>query len=455
MEHPPSVDRVLTHPLLRPYNQRFSHPAMAELVRQEIEVVRQGIASGSGNLSLEEIALAVARHLKALEEVGPHPVINATGVILHTNLGRAPLSLEAMTAMTAAAGGYSDLELDRNTGRRGSRQQHVASLLCLATGGEAALVVNNNASAVLLALTALARRKEVILSRGQAVEIGGGFRIPHIMAQSGAKLVEVGTTNRTYIADYEKATTPRTAALMRVHTSNFKLVGFTQSATIEEMVALGARYHLPVLDDLGSGCLLDTTQFGLDAEPTLQGSLAAGADLVFASGDKLLGGPQAGIVVGKETWVDRLREHPLARAVRIDGPRLAALAATLLHYLKGEAPDKIPIWRMISASPEVLEDRAQSWAQNLPGDARVVAGTSMVGGGSLPGSSLPTPLVAIPLRGLSALKVTQRLRQHRPPVLGRIEKEYLLLDPRTVLPEQETALMEALHHAFDFGSKGP
>jgi L-seryl-tRNA(Ser) seleniumtransferase len=296
---------------------------------------------------------------------------------------------------------------------------------------------------VLLALSALAKGKEVIVSRGQAVEIGGGFRIPSVMRQSGAKLVEVGTTNRTYLSDYEEAITPRTAALLRVHSSNFRVVGFAQSVAIEELTQLGERYGLTVLDDLGSGCLLDTARFGLDPEPTVQQSIAAGVGLAMFSADKLLGGPQAGIIVGQGPLVAKLQRHPLARAVRIDKIRLAGLAVTLIHYLKGEAETKIPVWRMISMPLEEIEERAQKWHQFLGGAASIVEGASVVGGGSLPGGTLPTRLVAISGRG-KVKELADKLRRGSPLVIGRIENDLLLLDPRTVLPEDEEALLSRL-----------
>jgi len=313
-------------------------------------------------------------------------------------------------------------------------------------------VVNNNASAVLLALSALARRKEVIVSRGQAVEIGGGFRIPDVMRQSGAKLIEVGTTNCTYITDYEQAINPRTAALMRVHSSNFRLMGFIHSVTLDELVTLGNQYELPVFDDLGSGCLLDTARFGLDPEPMIQQSVAIGAGLVFSSGDKLMGGPQAGIIVGRKQLIDRLKKHPLARAVRIDKIRLAGLVTTLIHYLKGEAVTKIPVWRMISAPVEEIEQRAGLWAQSLGGSARVVDGESIIGGGSLPGGTLPTRLVAIGEEGKRkhqniAQALSQRLRSQEVPVIGRISGDVLLLDPRSVFPEEDKIVLQALQSA--------
>jgi L-seryl-tRNA(Ser) seleniumtransferase len=362
--------------------------------------------------------------------------------------------------MEEASRGYSNLEFDLETGLRGHRDVHISSLLCRLTGAEDALVVNNNASAVLLALTALCKKKEVIVSRGQAVEIGGGFRIPDVMRQSGAKLVEVGTTNCTYVSDYEQAITPRTAALLRVHSSNFKVVGFAEEVAIADLVKLGEQRGLPVFDDLGSGCLLDTSRFGLSPEPRVQDSVAAGAALALFSGDKLLGGPQAGIIVGKEQLVEKLRKHPLARAVRIDKTRLAGLAATLTHYLKGEAEQKVPVWQMISMPLDEIESRAQAWAEQLGALGAVVGGESVVGGGSLPGSTLPTKLVLV--KGSSKAKgpslaqgLAERLRANRPPVIARIEGNALLLDPRTVLPEEDQIVVRALQYAAKVGGAEP
>jgi len=285
------------------------------------------------------------------------------------------------------------------------------------------------------------------------VEIGGSFRIPEIMKQSGAKLVEVGTTNCTYTQDYEQAISPRTAALLRVHSSNFKIVGFTHSVALEELTSLGNRFDIPVLDNLGSGCLLDTTEYGLDPEPMVQHSIAVGAGLVFCSGDKLFGGPQAGIIVGRKSLIDRLKKHPLSRAMRIDKVRLAGLSATLIHYLKGEATTAIPIWRMISTPLDALENRAALWAQASEGMGQVINGESMIGGGSLPGDTLPTVLVSIstPVKKKEqaiAQKLARILRNQEPPVIARISGNELLLDPRTVLPEEDTALIRSLHNAI-------
>jgi L-seryl-tRNA(Ser) seleniumtransferase len=444
----PSVDRVVADPRLRQFQGTFPRELIVQVVRQGLDRERTVIASGRPPGSHDSIVESCVSILVSLETPGLRPLVNATGVILHTNLGRSPLSREATAAMDRISRGYSNVEFEIGSGGRGSRQSHVEPLLCQLTGAEAAMVVNNNAAAVLVGLAALAKRKEVVVSRGQAVEIGDSFRIPDVMRQSGAKLVEVGTTNCTYAADYEAAVTERTAALMRVHSSNFKVVGFTQSVTIEELGAVGRKHGLPVLDDLGSGCILDTTAFGLSAEPTVRQSMAAGTALAFFSGDKLLGGPQAGIIVGRKVHIDRLRRHPLARAVRVDKLRLAGLCVTLVHYLKGEALQKIPIWMMISTPVDQLEQRARVWAEAAGSTAEVVDGESVVGGGSLPGGTLPTRLVAITgvaKDGQRRLQTLARvLRQNDTPVVARISDDALLLDPRSVFPEEDVAVIEAL-----------
>ena len=448
----PGVDQILSHERIRQLTEVHGYPQslLVSLVRESLENARRAIAGGSSSPSLEEIVDTIGDRLRELDTPHLRPVINASGVLLHTNLGRAPLSKEATEAIVEVAGSYGNLEFDLQTGQRGSRHIHVEGLLCQLTGAEAALVVNNNASGVLLGLTALAKRKEIVVSRGQAVEIGGSFRIPDVMRQSGAHLIEVGTTNCTYAADYEQAITTRTTALMRIHSSNFRLVGFVSEVTLEEIAGVGKRNNITVLDDLGSGCFLDTTAFGLDPEPMVQQSVAAGVGLAFFSGDKLVGGPQAGIIVGQKQLVDKLKRHPMARAVRIDKIRLAALIVTLLHYLKGEATTKIPVWRMIAISLEDIERRAALWSEALNGIGKVVDGETMVGGGSLPGGTLPTKLVAIGgrtrrKRGVDIAKVASaRLRAMPVPVIGRISDDRLLLDPRSVLPEDDNTVLVAL-----------
>jgi len=446
----PSVDRLLGHPAVAPWRERLSHAVVVALVREALESARRQALEGQSAPDPDALAEEVARRAKGLDRPRPRPLINATGVVLHTNLGRAPLSREAVEAMAEASLRYTDLEYDLEEGERGSRQAHARDLLRLLTGAEDALVVNNNASAVLLALSALASGREVLVSRGEAVEIGGRFRIPDVLRQSGAQLVEVGTTNRTYLEDYEAALGPETALILAVHRSNFRMEGFVHSPDLRDLVALGRRHGVPVVHDLGSGSLLDTARFGLAHEPMPQESVSAGADLVCFSGDKLLGGPQAGIVVGRRDLIARLARHPLARAVRVDKATLAGLTATLLHYLRGEAETKVPVWRMLATPLEELERRARRWASALGPPAQAVPGRSAVGGGSLPGETLPTWLLAMPGEafpgGASAL--ARRLRKGDPPVVARIEGEQVLLDPRTVLPEEEPALLRAVRQAL-------
>lgn len=441
----PSVDRLLQGSDGIELLQHFGRPLAIQALREQLDLARAHIRAGGGSPTAAEI-LSSAR-LLAESWLHPSlvPVINATGVINHTNLGRSPLSQSARQAVESIAAGYSTLEYDLARGGRGKRDQHTESLLTRLTGAESALVVNNNAAAILLALTALAHRKEVLISRTQLIEIGGGFRIPDVLKQSGAKLVEVGTTNRTHLHDFETAITPKTALIMRAHHSNFKLVGFTTEPSLAELVALGNQHGLPVLDDLGSGALLDTANFGLGHEPTVQESLQAGAPLVAFSGDKLLGGPQAGILIGEGTLIERMRSHPLARAVRPDKLCLAALSATLLHYLRDEALLEIPIWRMIAAPAETMHDRAEGWRKAL-GRGLLVEGRSTVGGGSLPEETLPTWLLA--LEGEHLAEMASRLRAQSPSIIARIEDDRLVLDPRTVLPEQEAELLQALKLAI-------
>jgi L-seryl-tRNA(Ser) seleniumtransferase len=373
-------------------------------------------------------------------------VINATGVVLHTNLGRAPLAAAAAQAAAAIAGRYSTLEFDPRTGRRGRRHDLVADLLRYLTGAEAAAVVNNCAAAVLLMLTALAKGKEVIVGRGELVEIGGGFRMPDVMRLSGARLVEVGTTNRTRPEDYAGAITPKTVAILKVHASNFQVVGFTESVEIEALAGVARQHRVLLLHDLGSGSLLDTAAYGLAAEPRIQDSLRAGTDLLACSGDKLLGGPQAGLLLGRAEVLDKVMKHPLARAVRVDKLTLAALIATLDLYLT-QSVAQLPIWNLLGASADAMAARAKSWQHRLMErgiEVDLVPAESTVGGGSLPGERLPTTALAIIQRPGHAADLLRRLREHEPPVIGRIEQDRVLLDPRTVLTDEDDALIEAV-----------
>ncbi len=436
----------------------YGRPLVTDALRAALDSARAAVRAGGPTPAPDRILQTTRTQLASLAAPTLRPVINATGVILHTNLGRSLLSVEAVAAMTVMAQHYSTLEYDLLKGERGSRSVHAETLLTRLTGAEAALVVNNAACALLLALTALAKNKEVIVSRGQLVEIGGGFRVPDVMKQSGAKLVEVGTTNRTHPHDIGEAITPKTAAILRAHHSNFKIIGFTTEPTLDELVAIARQHNLPVVDDLGSGALLDTVAYGLAHEPTVPESVRGGAGLVIFSGDKLLGGPQAGIIVGGKPLVERLKKHPLARAVRADKLILAALSATLLHYLKDEAPRKIPLWQMISMPLSEIEARAKRWAAAWGGI--VIDGQSTIGGGSLPGETLPTKLAALAVS--SPNKFLARLRDPRglkdlaglaTPVIARIEGDRVVFDPRTVSENEEAALNEAVAFNLTRNSK--
>jgi L-seryl-tRNA(Ser) seleniumtransferase len=387
----------------------------------------------AGVPSMEVILSQAESHLTAWTTPTLLPVINATGVILHTNLGRAPLSKATIAAMKDTGENYTTLEYDLEKGQRGSRLVHADSILQKLTGAEAALVVNNNASAVLLVLSALANRKRVVISRSQLVEIGGGFRVPDVMKQSGAKLVEIGTTNKVRLSDYEEAIKEPTALVMRAHRSNFKIVGFTEEPTIKEIVDVAHQAEVIVVDDLGSGALLDTAKYGFVHEPTVQESLAAGVDLVCFSGDKLLGGPQAGIILGKKDVIDKIKKHPLARAVRADKTCLAGITATLLHYLRDEAEREIPIWRMMSLTLEQIKVRAEAW-RNFVGQGEVIQSESTVGGGSLPEECVATFVLALDVK--SPEKFLKILRQVNPPIIARTENDKILLDPRTVFQDE-------------------
>ncbi len=441
----PSVDALLQDHTLRDLTHRFGHTLVVEASRDALDAARKTILAGGDApmpaLLIDDIYTRVERAARP----SLTPVINATGVIIHTNLGRAPLSEDTLAAMKIAAQGYTNLEYDLAAGERGSRYAHAEALITRLIGAEAALVVNNNAAAVTLILAAFARGKQVIISRGQLVEIGGGFRVPEVMEQSGAQLIEVGTTNRTYIADYARAITEQTTLLMRVHSSNFRVIGFTHAATLEELAALAHEKGLLCVDDLGSGALLDTGAYGLAHEPMPQESLAAGADLVSFSGDKLLGAPQAGIIVGKKNAIDALKKFPLTRALRVDKVTLAGLQATLLHYLKGDAVKKIPIWMMIAETYDHLDQRAKKWAERLRAaklDASVIDAESTVGGGSLPGETFPTRALALAVA--SPDQFAARLRENRPPIIARIEENRVVFDPRTVLASEEEALITGI-----------
>lgn len=442
----PSVDVLLNSPGGEELIVRFGRELTLEALRRALDLARYEIAEGSHQpLEIVDLVAGADSWLKELIAPTLRPVVNATGVIIHTNLGRAPASSAAIAAIMATAKGYSTLEYDLENGQRGSRMIHAEKLLTRLTGAEAALVVNNNAAALLLLLTALCQGTEIIISRGQLVEIGGGFRIPDVMAQSGAKLVEVGTTNRTHLSDYETAISENTSAILVAHHSNFKVIGFTSEPALGEIAELAHKQDLVILYDQGSGALLDTSKFGLDPEPLVQAALQSGVDVVTFSGDKLLGGPQAGILCGRETLISQIKRHPLARAVRADKMALAALSATLTRYATGRALTEIPVWQMINRPLEEIEKLALDWAEMLTIkglSVEVIDGESTIGGGSLPGATLPTKLLG--LNHPKPAKMAVDLRRQDPPVIARIMDDRLVFDPRTVLPGQEQAMIGAI-----------
>ncbi len=444
----PSIDHLLrtstVHSILSEYGRSLSVEAM----RSVLEEIRRKAQEEDIPLPDEtELIQRITTRLKDWLEPTLTPTINATGVILHTNLGRAPLSSATRRAINEASAVYSNLEFNLDTGKRGKRSVHAHHLLTLLTGVEGGFIVNNNAGAVLLVLSALASGQNVLVSRTQLVEIGGGFRIPDVMRQSGAHLVEIGTTNRVHLYDFENALQDGNITLVLIaHHSNFKLIGFHSEPTLQDIVAVAHQQHVPVVHDLGSGALLDTAYYGLGHEPTVFESLDAGCDLVCFSGDKLLGGPQAGIIIGKEALLKPIRVHPLARALRPGKLTLAGVNANLMHYLKDEAEKEIPIWQMIASTPEMVRVAADNWREYL-GAGEVVQGFSTVGGGSLPTEELPTYLLALTPEQPDAF--LQHLRECHPPIIARIENDRVLLDPRTVLPEQKAALLRNLSRVLE------
>jgi L-seryl-tRNA(Ser) seleniumtransferase len=445
----PSIEQLRQRPAMRAMEEEFGRAAVVEALRAEADALRRRVAAG--HPAPADVAGALERdvplRLAALARPSLRPVINATGVILHTNLGRAPLAPAAIARM-AALDGYSNLEYDLAAGRRGRRDVHAERLLCRLTGAAAAVVVNNNAAGTLIALAALAAGREVIISRGELVEIGGGFRVPDVMAQSGALLREVGTTNRTRAADYAAAIGERTAAILRVHPSNFRIEGFAERPSLGELAALSRRFSLTLIEDIGSGWLGGTpSPAPLHDEPVPASSIAAGADLVLFSGDKLMGGPQAGIVAGSAAAVGAVRRHPLMRALRVDKMTYAAVEATLQEYAAGRANETVPSARMIAMTVGEIAGRVDAVVRQLRGvncSADVIDGHSTIGGGSAPGSSLPTRLLAVTHRSLPPVELEARLRTVSPPIVARIEHDRVLLDLRTVFPEQDEAVIAAL-----------
>ena len=442
----PSVESVMNTAVLHDLATKYPREWIVDVIREKIANNRQDVLSGEDVKDALAISIDVELHIHSLLAPKPRNVINGTGVIIHTNLGRAPLSDDSMQAAIKCAAGYSDLELDLHTGKRGGRLGTIKALLTQLTGAEDAVVVNNNAAALLLALSALCVGKEVIVPRSEAIEIGGGFRIPDVLTQSGAKLVDVGTTNRTYIQDYRRAVSEETGGFLKAHSSNFVIKGFIHEVTVSELSELGSELDIPVMHDVGSGALIDTRLYGLSYEPTPQSSISEGSDLVFFSGDKLLGGPQAGIIVGKSKYVSILEKHPMMRAIRMDKMNLAALSATLAHYIKNEHESKIPVWRMISASLDSLRARIKVWEEISNESLEAISTDSAIGGGSLPGETIPTYALKVKTSqtAYSALEILSKLRHSQIPIIARIEEEDVLIDPRTVLPEDDGHICMAL-----------
>jgi L-seryl-tRNA(Ser) seleniumtransferase len=452
----PSIEQLRQREAMRALETRYGRTALLDALRAETAALRDRLASGhvaavTVDEAIHEIEIGAGARLRDAMRPSLIRVINASGVIVHTNLGRAPLSEAALARVSAVAGGYTNLEYDVERGARGRRDVHAEKLIARLTGAEAAVVVNNNAAATMLLLAALAGGREVIISRGELVEIGGGFRVPDVMAQSGAILREVGTTNRTRANDYAAAISDRTALILRVHPSNFKVIGFTERPALDELVALGRRFKVPVAEDLGSGWLgypvREELPEALRDEPIVSESVAAGADAVCFSGDKLLGGPQAGIIAGRGEALDRIRRHPLMRALRVDKLTYAALEATLEAHAIGRGQDEVPVLRMLRMGTEEIGARAGTLAAALNASgwtARVIDGVSTVGGGSAPGSELPTRLVEITRDGMTADQIEHHLRSLDTPVIARIQDDRVVLDLRTVSADEETMLATLL-----------
>ncbi len=459
----PSVDELVECAALEDERTCCDRRVIVAAAREVIEGLRRRILSRSGgplsseDLTAERVAALVAARLRGWLAPSLRPAINATGIILHTGLGRALLPEAAVGEMDRIARGYSTLAIDMATGRRGHRDDHLEALICRLTGAEAATVVNNNAAATMLILNTLAQGREVIVSRGQLVEIGGSFRMPDVMAASGAIMREVGTTNKTHLRDYEGAISDNTGAILHVHQSNYRIVGFFAEPSLEELVELGRRHRLPVIDDLGSGALVDLSRYGLEPEPMVQHSMSAGADVACFSGDKLIGGPQAGIIVGKADVIERIRRNQLARALRIGKLTIAGLQATLRLFLSPATLEQThPTYRMLALAVDELDARARAMAQALvgiPAQVEVINGHSQVGSGSVPAEELPTRLLAVRPEAVSADRLARLLREHEPSVVTRIRHEAVLLDPRTVQPDEDEAVCRALIEVLSEASR--
>lgn len=440
----PQVDKILRHEALVGVQQHFRRDLLTEIVRQVLSEVR---AAESSEADIDSIIGTVLQRVQTLTTPSLRKVINGTGVVLNTNLGRAPISPAALSQLEEIGSGYCNLEIDLKTGKRGKRSERIQELLRLLTGAEAAIVVNNNAAAVLLAVNALAKGKEVIVSRGELIEIGGSFRLPDVIDAAGGTLKEVGTTNRTRVADFRKALSERSGLMMRCHRSNFEITGFTEEVSLGELVQLSAEASTPLLEDLGSGVLFDLQVAGLKNEPTVRAVVATGCDLVSFSGDKLLGGPQAGFIVGKKAWVEKLAKHSLYRALRLDKLTLALLERTLIAYLSPTPEEAIPVINMLRATTEELTTRAMSLCSTISGashvSCEVVRTNAAAGGGSLPGDSIESVGLKIKVEGLKPNKVSELLRSSEPPVIAIVQNDELLIDLRTVA-RQDDGLLSTL-----------
>lgn len=450
----PKVDVLLENEKIQDMIGQYSRDTVMEAIHTELEKLRSFISACTdeeqAKLQISMLVSGIEATLKKMHAPNMRSVVNATGTILHTNLGRAPISEEHMRKAFAITTGYCNLEYNLEAGKRGERYSHFEKLLCKLTGAEAAMAVNNNASSVMLILSSLARGGEVIVSRGELIEIGGKFRIPDVMEQSGASLVEVGTTNKTHFSDYEDAITEETKALLKVHTSNYRVVGFTDSVGIDELIPLAKDYNLPVIEDLGSGVLIDLEKYGLTHEPTVQESVAKGADVVCFSGDKLLGGPQAGIIIGKKKYIDRMKKNQLTRALRIDKFTATALELVLMEYLSEEnAVKNIPVLRMLSESQEDVAKRARSLSRmlhlaKLPAKVGVKPCESQVGGGSLPLERLASMAVTVRPEHISVAELERQMRHLEVPVIVRAVNDEILMDLRTVQKEELRTIVEGL-----------
>jgi L-seryl-tRNA(Ser) seleniumtransferase len=453
----PSVDRLLNSPELTKISSKYPRNLILRAINQVLEEARQNILKNDfvesrDELKIEKVSKKIADRLPLLNRPSLKPVINATGVIVHTNLGRSLLADKVIKGFRPLSDSYSNLEYDIENGKRGSRYSHVEGILKEITSAEAAMVVNNNAAAVLISLDTLAKGREVIVSRGQLVEIGGSFRVPDVMGKSGAKMVEVGTTNKTHLWDYEEKIGPETALLLKVHQSNFQIVGFTEEVETSDLVALGKKYGIPLVEDLGSGCLVDLSQYGLLKEPTVQEVLANGVDLVTFSGDKLLGGPQAGIILGRKDLVQAIKNNQLSRALRIDKLTLMALEETLTLYRDERAAvDEIPTLKMICQSKDELDKKAKKLTEMLTGMKKEnytlerIDGYSRIGGGALPLQELPTRLLCLTPKKISAQEIEGWLRSYDPPIIVRIETDQVLLDIRTIQEKELKTVAQALN----------